>query len=262
METLPVWYTNVLALVFGLLVGSFLNVVILRLPLRRSIVRPASHCPRCERPIRWYENIPVLSYIAIRGRCRGCKLSISLRYPLVELMTGFLFLAAKVRFDWDWLLVVRDWPFISLLVAITFIDLDHRIIPNRLSLGGLLLCLVTAHFVPGLGILSALAGAALGFGIFFGFAWLYERMTGKVGLGGGDVKLLAMLGAFLGPGAIFPIILVSSVAGSLIGIGWALATGKSNVMGSAIPYGPFLVLGALYYYLLGDLLWLPFTIPT
>ncbi len=271
LQLLPPWFTHTMAIAFGLVVGSFINVVVARLPHGQSIVTPRSRCPKCEKSIAWYDNIPVLSYLVLRGRCRGCKTSISVRYPAIELLVALLFLATEIKFGVGGLLLIRDWPFVASLVAITFIDLEHRIIPDELSLGGLVLGLLTAWFVPGLGLVMALVGAALGFGFFYGLSWTYYRLKGKVGLGGGDIKLLAMFGAFLGPAGVFSTVLISSVMGSVIGITYALATRKTaasesgsdeapsgGLMNVAIPYGPFLVLGALYYYFLGDLEWLPF----
>jgi leader peptidase (prepilin peptidase)/N-methyltransferase len=259
--TLPAWFFNLLSIVIGLVIGSFLNVVVARLPRSESLVSPRSRCPSCLRAIRWHENIPVLSYLALRGRCRGCKNPISVRYPVIELLTALLFLAAQTRFGFGWLLIVRDWPFLAILVAITFIDLEHRLIPNELSLGGLILGLGTGWAVPQLGLISSVGGAALGFGLFYFFAWIYMRASGRSGLGGGDIKLLAMLGAFLGPIGVFTTILISSILGSLIGIAYGAANREGSLLKVSIPYGPFLVIGALYYYLIGDLLWLPFTNP-
>ena len=253
----------------GLILGSFANVVVARLPLEMSVAHPASHCPSCRKPIRWWDNIPVLSYLALRGRCRQCQAPISVRYPIIELLTGLLCVAARYRFGMNATLFVRDIPLLVILVCVTFIDLEHRIIPDRLSLGGLVLGLATAWMDGRLGegalpaFVQGAIGAAVGFGVFYAFAWTYFQATGRSGLGGGDIKLLAMLGAFLGPLGVFQTILISSVFGSVVGIGWALATRKRNLMTVAIPYGPFLVVGALYYDLLGgELPWLRFMIPT
>jgi leader peptidase (prepilin peptidase)/N-methyltransferase len=255
-------YFAIVSILMGLVVGSFLNVVISRLPSGESVVRPRSRCPRCRKTIAWHDNIPVLSWLVLRGRCRSCGKPIPVIYPVVELLTAFLFLAATLKFGWSPLLCVRDWPFLALLVAITFIDLRHRIIPDELSLGGLVLGLATSWWSPEPGLLQSAFGAALGFAIFFAFAWGYQALAKRSGLGGGDIKLLAMLGAFLGPMGVVTTIVLSSVIGSVAGLAWAMAARKRDFMSFAIPYGPFLVLGALYYYLLGDILWLPFTIPT
>jgi leader peptidase (prepilin peptidase)/N-methyltransferase len=209
----------------------------------------------------------VLSWIALRGRCAGCKQPISIRYPAIELLTGLLCVTALYRYGFSLSLFIRDIPFIVILIAVTFIDLEHRIIPNILSLGGIALGLATAFLDhrlgdPGHALAISAIGAALGFGLFYAFAWLYYRATNRSGLGGGDIKLLAMLGAFLGPAGVFYAILISSIFGSCVGIGWAVATRKKNLMTVAIPYGPFLVVGGLYYYLMGEIEWLRFTIPT
>lgn len=251
-----------ITIALGLIVGSFVNVVIARLPSRSSIVKPASHCPLCKNPIHWRDNVPILSFLLLRGRCRHCRTSISPRYPVVEALTAVLFMAAQARLGWGPELWIRAWPFMAALVAITFIDFEHRIIPDPLSLGGLAFGLLTCSLDSRMPWISAVLGAGLGFGTFYFFSWLYHRLTGRSGLGGGDVKLLAMLGAFLGPLGVFVTILISSVFGSLIGIFWAFFTRQKNVMRTAIPYGPFLVVGGLYFYLLGELAWLPFMIPT
>ncbi|MBI2711956.1 MAG: prepilin peptidase [Bdellovibrio sp.] len=245
----------------GLVVGSFLNVVVARLPKGKSLVRPRSQCPKCKKQISWYDNVPVFSYLFLRGKCRACKTTISPRYPVIELLTGMLFLAALMRFGWSWSLVFRDWPFLALLVAIAFIDLEHRIIPDPLSLGGLGLGLATCWLGGQVPWLQCWTGAAFGFSVFYALAWAYQHWSGRSGLGGGDVKLLAMIGAFLGPGGVFATIFISSVVGSIVGIGWALATKRKDVMKLSVPYGPFLVVGAIYYYLLGDILWFQFMTP-
>jgi leader peptidase (prepilin peptidase) / N-methyltransferase len=255
------WLPYFVTLSLGLLIGSFLNVVIVRLPRRKSIVYPPSNCVSCKKPIAWYDNIPFLSYLILRGRCRKCGKKISIRYWIVETLTALLFFAVFKKFGWGPLLFVREWPFVAILIAITFIDLRHRIIPDQLSLGGLVLGLSTAHFVPGFGLTSAFIGAASGFGIFYLFAWLYFKFAKRDGLGGGDIKLLAMLGAFLGVTGVFYTVLFSSILGSIVGIGYALRAGKKNIMRVAIPYGPFLVLAALIYYLWGDFAWFQYLRP-
>lgn len=256
------WLANLFAVLFGLVIGSFVNVLVARLPHKQSVVKPRSRCPSCGAGIAWYDNIPVVSYLLLRGRCRSCEAKISIRYPTIELLTALLFLAANVRFGWSATLLVRDWPFLAILVAVTFIDLEHRIIPDVLSLSGLVLGLATSWLDPALGVGLSFAGAGIGFALFYLLAWGYYKVTGRSGLGGGDIKLLAMMGAFVGPQGVFVTILFSSVFGSLVGIGWALATRKKEMMTFAIPYGPFLVLGGMYYYLLGEILWLPSMIPT
>lgn len=290
---LPELLINCLVVVLGLIVGSFLNVVVARLPHGESVVRPRSRCPGCGATISWYDNVPVLSWLALRGRCRGCRRPISVRYPVIELITALLFLAVKLRFGLSLVTVARDWPFVAMLVAITFIDLEHRIVPDELSLGGLALGLLTSGLPRAVGLgehwTGYVGGAALGFALFWGLSTAYFKLAGRHGLGGGDVKLLAMLGAFIGPVGVVNTIVTSSLLGSVVGLVWGawlkwrgeLHRGRSPFeeegeeegtadapamdppfMQVAIPFGPFLVVGALFDYLLGrDLGWRLFTLP-
>jgi leader peptidase (prepilin peptidase) / N-methyltransferase len=263
------FYQTLIVIFFGLLVGSFLNVVIHRLPLGESVVKPRSHCPDCGHSFPWYLNVPVMSYLFLLGKCFQCRKPISIRYPLVELLTALLFLAAKIRFGFSGLLFLKDFPLISILIAVTFIDLRHRIIPDSLSIGGLVLGLVASFFDPELGWDGALIGAVCGFGFFYGIAWFYVWRTGSMGLGGGDIKLLAMIGAYMGIKGVVTTIFLSSILGSIFGIILALRQKRQNpssdtaseqpegILKFSIPYGPFLVIGALYYYLLGEIVWNP-----
>ncbi len=245
----------------GLIIGSFLNVVIIRLPQHQSLIRPGSSCPQCRKKICWWDNVPLLSYAFLGGRCRFCKKKISFRYPMIEFLTGLVFLAAFVHSGWSPILVLRDWPFLAILIAVTFIDIEHRIIPDELSLGGLIFGLLTGWTHPELGWIRSILGASLGFSFFYGVAWLYYQWRGHSGLGGGDIKLLAMLGAFLGPEGVFVTVLVSSVFGSVVGLAWGMAMGRKNMMKLSLPYGPFLATGGLFYYFFGDSLWLQFMTP-
>lgn len=260
----------------GLIVGSFLNVVIVRLPRSISVVRPGSSCPECSASLRWWQNIPLLSYLLLRGKCAECKAPISIRYPVVELLTAVLFYAASVRFGAGLaaashglslesaFLWVRVLPFLALLIAMTFIDLEHRIIPDQLSLGGLVLGLLTSFLDPNFTVMDSFSGALLGFSLFFALAWGYQKFRGQMGLGGGDIKLIAMLGSFVGTQGVLFTICFSSMFGSIVGLLWAFAAKKSgkDMMQFAIPFGPFLVVGALVYYFLGDVLWFLFMSPT
>jgi leader peptidase (prepilin peptidase) / N-methyltransferase len=232
----------VIIFIFGLLIGSFLNVCIHRLPRNESLVFPASHCPGCGAAIPPWCNIPVASYLLLKGRCRSCSASISAIYPLVELLTAFLGIALYFRFG-------LTLPFFVLallcaaLVVVTFIDLEHQIIPDEISLSGIVIGFVCSFFLPSPGWLNSLLGIIAGGGSLYLVAWGYERFTGKEGMGGGDVKLLAMLGAFLGWEAIPLIIFISSLTGSVIGL--AIMFIKKQDRQLAIPFGPFLVIGSL-----------------
>jgi len=240
----------VFAFLFGLAVGSFLNVCIYRIPLKKSIVRPPSSCPQCGDQIRFYDNIPILSYIVLQGRCRHCRTPISFRYPLVELVIGLLSVALFILFGPS-LQYAFLFLFTAALVVITFIDLEHKIIPDVISLPGILLGLAFSFF-PSAGIspLDALIGVVGGGGFLFLVGTVFEKVTGREGMGGGDVKLLAMIGAWMGWKALPFIILISSFTGALIG-GLSLVVSRQG-MRSRIPFGPFLALGALVFLFFGN----------
>lgn len=230
------------ALVLGAVVGSFLNVVIVRLPQEgKSIAWPASHCPRCQAPIRWYDNLPLLSFILLGRRCRACRQPISWRYPLVELLMAVLSLALFHRFGLTPAFGVY-FIFCAALVAIFFIDYDHQIIPDVISLPGIPLGFAAAFVLPQMSWQASGLGILLGGGTFYLVALGYYLLTKREGMGGGDIKLLAMLGAFLGWQALPFIILASSILGLLAGIGAMLRQGKGGQ--SVIPYGPFLIIAA------------------
>jgi len=231
------------AAAFGAVVGSFLNVVIHRLPRDESLSFPPSHCPHCDARIRPWDNVPVLSYLVLRGRCRSCSQPISARYPLVELAMAGLAAVAWLRFGPTVAFGVY-FTFLAGLLAITFIDIDHKIIPDALSLGGTALGLA-ASFLTGLGWQASLAGALLGGGLLLAVALGYYALTRREGMGLGDAKLLAAIGAFLGWQAVLFTVFVSSVVGSVVGV-TAAALQRSNLR-FEVPYGPFLALGAVLY---------------
>ncbi len=243
MMMLPPVVLSAFVVIFGLLIGSFLNVVIHRLPLEQSIVKPGSHCPKCGNAVRWYQNIPLLSYLFLRGKCAHCGVKIHWRYPLVEFITGLLFFIA-FRGSID-IAQFRIWFFIAIGIAITFIDLDHRIIPDELSLGGWAVGLLTAYWDFRNGFGHLLFASFVGFGVFFLFALAYEKMTGRVGLGGGDIKFMGTIGAFTGVGGIWSSLIISSLLGVVVGLIVGRIQKNDELMKTAIPYGPFLVVGAL-----------------
>jgi len=236
------------AFFFGMIVGSFLNVCICRMPKEESVVSPPSHCPGCSCQIRWYDNIPVVSYIFLRGKCRGCGSHISLQYPLVELLNGALTLFLFIRFG-PTLAFAALFIFCSALVVITFIDFEHQIIPDEISLPGILIGFFLSFFLKGHSWQNSLFGILLGGGSLLLVAYAYQRITGKEGMGGGDIKLLAMMGAFLGWKAVPFIIFTSSLVGSLIGVSIMLFQKKDSKL--AIPFGPYLAFGAILYIFYG-----------
>jgi leader peptidase (prepilin peptidase)/N-methyltransferase len=232
----------------GLVVGSFLNVCIHRLPLGQSIVSPGSRCPRCGYSLRWFDNIPVVSYALLGGRCRGCKASISTRYPLVEAITAGVFVAHYFATGFDIVLVPR-LLFACALIVLFAIDLEHHLLPNAITLSGIVVGLAFSLLLPP-GLWSSLIGVILGGSVLWIIGEAYYRFAGQEGMGGGDVKMLAMIGAFLGWKLVLVTLVFSSVAGSLIGL-LVLSTRRGGLK-YALPYGTFLALGALLASLFGE----------
>ncbi len=231
--------------IFGALIGSFLNVVILRLPREgASIVFPASHCPACKEPIRWHDNIPLLSFLLLRGRCRFCRQAISWQYPAVELAMALLSLALFAHFG-PTLLYPIYFLFAAALLVIICIDFRHQIIPDVISLPGIVLGFALSFVNPFLSWQDSALGILLGGGSFYLLAFLYYLCTRREGMGGGDIKLLAMLGAFLGWQAIPFVVFSSSLMGTVAGL-WAMAKQRKGGQ-TVIPYGPFLAFGGLLY---------------
>ncbi len=261
-----------LAAGFGLLVGSFLNVVILRLPLRLEwqwkrdareileepdvyeppppgIVVEPSHCPHCKHKLAWFENIPLISWLALRGKCRYCKTPISAQYPLVELLTGLLAVASVWKFGFGW----QGFGAIVLscfLVALSGIDLRTRLLPDQLTLPLMWLGLLGSMDNLYMPAKPALIGAALGYVSLWSVWWLFKQLTGKEGMGHGDFKLLAALGAWCGWQGILPIVLISSLVGAVIGSIWLAAKGRDRA--TPIPFGPYLAIAGWIVFFWGE----------
>ena len=234
--------------VAGLVVGSFLNVCIYRLPRRESVVWPGSRCTACGRHLAWFENIPLASWMVLRGRCRTCGTRISIVYPLVEAITALVFVGALFVYGLSALLAVR-LVFACALIVLFAIDLEHQILPNTVTLPGIATGFAASLFLPP-GWISSLIGIAIGGGVLFAIAEAYYRIRGQEGLGMGDVKMLAMIGAFLGWPLTLLTLIFASFAGSAVGVG-LLATGRGT-MQAALPFGTFLALGALAAALVGE----------
>jgi len=271
------WYVflTVLSFPLGACIGSFLNVCVFRIPMDLSVVTPRSFCPSCRTPIPWYLNMPILSYLILRGKCKFCKAKISPRYALIETLTGLLFLLVWLKYFpladsarplnlvpiLDPLLVPVYWLAISGLILGTFVDFEHLIIPDRVTLGGILAGLLLSALVPSLhgetlvmhGLLWSSLGALAGWFLLWGAAVLGKFLLKKEAMGFGDVKLIGAIGAFLGTKAVLFTILTSSLIGSAAGIMMVLA-GKKK-MQSRIPYGPYLALAAIIWILWGPGLW-------
>ena len=236
-----------LALV-GLTIGSFLNVCIHRLPLRASVVSPGSRCPACGYELRWFDNIPVISYLILGGRCRSCRAPISFRYPLIELITMGLFLVHLHVFGLGLLLLPR-LLFACALLVLFAIDLEHHLLPNAITLPGIVVGLAFS-LVTLPGPIASAVGILLGAGSLWLIAEAYYRYSGQEGMGGGDVKMLAMIGAFLGWKAVLVTLMLSSVVGAAVGL--AIIAMRRGDMKYALPYGTFLAAAALIASLYGD----------
>ncbi len=234
---------------FGLAVGSFLNVVIYRLPSEISIVTPSSHCPSCGSPIRFYDNIPLVSYLALWGKCRDCGVKISPRYFMVELTTGFIALALYLKFG----LTTRGLAYLifsGLLIAVTFIDLDTMTIPDSLSIPGIPAGILASSFITGVGFTSSVLGTIVGGGVLLALSEAYWLLRKREGMGGGDIKLLAMIGAFIGLKGILITLVLGSAVGAVVGL-FVVGFSKGEEP-AKIPFGPFLSIGALSHLFWGN----------
>ena len=245
---IPDYLPILAAAMFGLCIGSFLNVVIYRLPLGQSLASPPSRCRNCGYSLRWFDNIPVLSWLFLRGRCRKCGVSVSWQYPLVELITAALFVLVV------WLtpmgpLVAARLVLVCILIALFGIDLEHQILPNVITLPGIMVGLLFSLFAPP-GIKDAVLGALLGGGILYAIAAGYYLWRREEGMGMGDVKMLAMLGAFLGWKAVIVTLVLASFSGAFVGI--AMMATQRGGMKYALPFGTFLALGAVAAMFVGD----------
>ena len=235
----------IIAFVFGSVIGSFLNVCIYRMPRDLSIITPASRCPSCNTPIKPYDNIPLLGYILLGGKCRVCRTKISLRYPLVEFLNASLYVSVLWRFGLEWYTLVY-FAFCSALVVITFIDLDFQIIPDRITLPGIPLGLIAGSFLMPdpfvlqslLGFKASVIGFLAGGGLFYAIAVL-----SKGGMGGGDIKMMAMVGSLTGWKSVLLTTFLGSLTGAFFGIFIMISQGKGRK--TKIPFGPFLALGSL-----------------
>ena len=241
-------FALIAAALFGLAIGSFLNVVIYRLPIGQSLVSPPSRCRHCGYFLRWFDNVPVLSWVLLRGRCRNCGTPVSWQYPLVEFITGALFVLVVWLTPVGPLLVTR-LLLVCILIVLFGIDLEHQILPNSITLPGIAIGLLLSLIAPP-GLRDAVLGALLGAGILYGIAAAYYLWRREEGMGMGDVKMLAMIGAFLGWKAVLVTLVLSSFSGAIIGV--ILMSAQKGNMKFALPFGTFLAIGAFVAMLAGD----------
>jgi len=269
------WYPFLAALsfVWGACIGSFLNVCIYRIPRELSIVRPRSHCPSCNIPIPWYLNLPLISYPLLRGRCRFCKAPITPRYLVVEALTAVLFLLVWLKFEYpfgpflglvpigDLMQVLAYWLVIGGLVLGTFVDFEHLIIPDRVTIGGIVAGLVLSPLIPSLhntaspvnALILSVIGAATGWALLWTIGFIGSLVFRKEAMGFGDVKLIGAIGAFLGWRAVLFTVGVSSFFGAIVGVTLVLL--RRRAMQSRIPYGPYIALAAILWILWGPHWW-------
>lgn len=259
-----------LALLLGLVIGSFLNVCIFRIPLGKSVSRPRSHCPKCGTMVSWYDNIPVLSYLFLRGKCRSCRTAISLRYPTIEALTGLVAVLCYWRYGFgpEWAVF---FAFSASMITLSFIDLDHRILPDGITLNGIWLGTLAAWYLglyspilarlaawagyssPNMTVLSiasSLAGIAVGGGLLWLVGEAYFRLRGIEGMGFGDVKMMAAVGALLGAPLALLTIMLGSIAGSIVGVVFIKLSGKDSQY--ELPFGTFLGFAAILSALFGS----------
>jgi leader peptidase (prepilin peptidase) / N-methyltransferase len=259
-----------LALLLGLVIGSFLNVVIVRLPQGGSITIPRSQCPNCKQLIHWYDNIPILSYLFLRGRCRRCKQRIALRYPFVEALSAVVsvLLYLKLGLTLDWAIL---FAFSASLIVLAFIDLDHRILPDRITLNGIWIGILVSVYLAQpsplvsrlfrsvgidwanprlIALVGSLLGAVVGGGLLWGVAEAYLRLRGIEGMGFGDVKMMAMVGAFLGAPLALLTIMIGSLLGSIIGLLFIRLANKTREY--ELPFGTFLSFAGILAVLYGE----------
>jgi len=241
---------QIFSAILGAVVGSFLNVCIYRIPSGKSIVFPASHCPACKHPIKFYDNIPIISYLMLRGKCRHCSKRISPLYPVIELLSAVMSVLLFRRYGLspDYLFA---FLFTCALIVITFIDLKHQIIPDVISLPGIPLFALAAIFFMDVTFRDSLIGILAGGGFLFLIALGYQLLTKREGMGGGDIKLLAMVGGFLGWQSLWFVIMASSLIGAVAGVSVMISKGKDTKY--AIPFGPFLSIGAIAYIFWGNM---------
>ncbi len=244
-------FIAVMSFVFGACIGSFLNVVIYRMPEGQSIVSPPSHCPVCNHAIPFYFNLPIFSFLLLKGKCGFCNTHISIRYPLVELITGVLALGLFLKFGVT-PAALFYFIFGAVLIATSFIDLDHQIIPDKLSLPGIIIFSTSCLFVPEMSFISVVWGVLAGGGILYLVALFYYYIRKQQGMGGGDIKLLAMIGAATGVKGAFFTLFTGSVFGTLGGVAAMALAKEFKKKGARIPFGPFLSLGAILYVFWGE----------
>lgn len=251
MKDFPIGWVWAYAALVGACVGSFLNVCVYRWPAEQSVLKPASRCPGCNQAIRWYDNIPILSYLILRGRCRNCGARISAQYPAIELVVALIWLGAAVRFGFS-VEALRSATFITLLLGIAMTDAREMVIPDQFSLGGTFIGLILAALPGGFPFSRALLGAVLGYLLLWAVKLGAEKALKKPALGIGDIHMMAMVGAFTGPAGALVTIFLGSLFGLVIGVPVTMVRGQLKALATYLPLGVFLAMGAVIAHLWGD----------
>jgi leader peptidase (prepilin peptidase) / N-methyltransferase len=242
--TVPDWYVWILAAAVGAAIGSFLNVCIYRWPAEQSVIRPPSRCPGCEHGLRWYDNVPIVGWLLLRGRCRYCGMQVSAQYPLIELATALIWLAAVARFGPS-VEALRSATFLTILLGIAMTDAREMVIPDQFTIIGAGAGLALAA-VPGthIGFVAAVTGAAVGYVLLWGVKLAAEKALGKPALGVGDIHMMLLVGAFTGLAGMLLTVMLGSVLGLVIGVPLSWLRGRLALMNTYLPLGTFLALGA------------------
>ena len=241
---------KIILILLGFIIGSFLNVVIYRIPLKKNIVKPRSYCPSCQNPIRFYDNIPVISFLILGGKCRDCKKRIPFQYPLVEILTSISFYLSYVNFNSDPVYMVFSIIFLCLLICLAFIDLNHMILPDIFTLGGAVIFLTYSPFNPSITFLNSIA-TALGSSLVFLLLYFFYLKVRKIeGLGFGDIKMMLLLGAYLGYEKMIMAAFIASLTGLFVGLYFIFF--KKKDLKFALPFGVFLSLGSYVSFFWGD----------
>ena len=249
----PDYWVWIYAAFLGAALGSFLNVCVYRWPAEQSVLKPRSRCPSCEQPIKWYDNIPVVSYLILRGRCRNCGTPISAQYPAVELIVSMIWLAAAIRFGAS-VEALHSAILLTLLLGIALTDAKEMVIPDQFTVVGAVIGLVLAAFPGGMRFVDSLLGAVLGYVVLWAVKLGAEKALKKPALGIGDIHMMAMVGAFLGPTGAVVTIFLGSLLGLLIGVPYSIVRGQMKLLGTYLPLGVFLAMGAAVAHGWGELL--------
>lgn len=251
MDVVPNWFWSIFAGIIGASVGSFLNVCIYRWPAEESVIRPPSRCPSCGHGLAWYDNIPILGWIWLRGRCRYCGNPVSIQYPIIELVTALMWAACVLHFGFG-VEAIRAAVFLSILLGIAMTDAREMVIPDQFSLGGMVIGLMFAAVPGGFPLQRAVIGAVFGYALLWGIKLLAEKLLKKPALGVGDIHMMALVGAFTGLSGASLTLMLGAFLGVVVGVPLSYARGKLSPLATYLPLGTFLAVAAAVTFFWGD----------